>query len=461
MNPRGRPLSPAEREFFVGFFRRLATAGVPSVLLRNYADFPDAIGHDVDVFFRRADLRAALAVFQETLGRSGGEVLHVHERDYVLAVWFRVRRDEPRAIHLDFYHGALTWHGLPYLGDDALLAGARPFKQFQVPRPAHEALNLFLTSLLWGGFFKARYGETIRALIGPPREREEFHRILAREFGAAGRPPFDFADAAPPSDEAQRRYARRLRRAFRWRAFTRKPLASLGRLTRFWWNEFATVFAPPGVFLAVMGPDGSGKSTVLAGLKDRLEYFFGETVEGHWRPSLLPDVGVLLGARTHSDGPVTDPHGRSPQSALPSVLRLFYYWLDYWLGWPRRIWKLKAKNHLVLFDRYVHDLWCDPRRYRLGLSPRSIRWLCRLTPQPDFTFVLLAAPEVIQRRKQEVPLATLRESLARYAAVPAVCPNAQRVDCAPPAETVVEQVCGIVLDSLRHKAARRLGRLAS
>src|SRR5487761_2477320 len=109
MTQRGRPLSPAECEFFEAFFRQLSAAGVAAILLRNYADFPEAIGHDLDVFFR--------------------------------------------------------------------LAGARPFKQFQAPRPAHEALNLFLTSLLWGSFFKARYGETIRVLLEPPGEREEFDRI--------------------------------------------------------------------------------------------------------------------------------------------------------------------------------------------------------------------------------------------------------------------------------------------
>lgn len=460
MTQRGRPLSPAECEFFEAFFRQLSAAGVAAILLRNYADFPEAIGHDLDVFFRRADLRAAVTVFQEALSQSGGEILHVHQRDYVLAVWFRVRRDAPQSIHLDFYHGALTWHGLPYLSDEALLAGARPFKQFQAPRPAHEALNLFLTSLLWGSFFKARYGETIRVLLEPPGEREEFDRILAREFGAAGRPPFDVAGGESPSAEAQRHYARRLRQAFRRRSFARRPAASLFRLARFWARELGTVFAPPGLFIAVMGPDGAGKSTVLAGMKDRLGDYFGETVEGHWRPALLPDVGVLLGARTHTSGPVTDPHGRPPHAALSSAARLFYYWLDYWLGWPRRIWKRKAKNHLVLFDRYVHDLWCDPRRYRLGLAPRVMRWLCRLTPQPDLTFVLVAAPEVIQRRKQEVPLVTLRESLALYESVPAFCRSAHRVDCAPPAEAVVDQICGIVLESLRRQASPQLRRLA-
>src|ERR1041384_5617649 len=104
MNERGRSLTAAEREFFSNFFRRLDQAKIPAVFLRNYSEFPEAIGHDLDIFFRRADLWKALDIFRQILRESGGELIHVHQRDYVFASWFRARRDETAAIHLDFYH---------------------------------------------------------------------------------------------------------------------------------------------------------------------------------------------------------------------------------------------------------------------------------------------------------------------------------------------------------------------
>jgi thymidylate kinase len=454
MNPRGRPLSPVEREFFEKFFRRLADSQVVSVLLRNYENFPAEMGNDLDVFFRRADLQKAVRIFRKTLRESGGEWLHVHERDYVLAVWFRAGRDAPSAIHLDFYHGAFTWHGLAYLNDDELLAASRQWQQFKIPRPAHEAANLFLTSLLWGGFFKARYHEQIRTLLAAPEEKAEFERIVGRRFGAANRPAFIFVREQNPTDKEMRRYAKRLRRAFRLCSFRRNPFVAAFRMSRYWLKELADVFSPPGIHIAVMGPDGSGKSTVIDALKIRIGYYFGETVDGHWRPSVLPDIGVLFGKREKSTGPATDPHGQSPHSPVTSALRFFYYWLDYWIGYPLRVWKPKAKNHLVIFDRYAPDMWCDARRYRLKLPSGLLKCFCRLVPQPDQTFILVADAETIHARKAELPLDTLRELTRRYAEAAKIFPRVQLVDCSRPANEVADEITAGVLNHLKARSRR-------
>src|ERR1044071_2682409 len=101
-----RDLSTAKRELFAKFFAKLDALGIVAILLRNYEKFPASMGHDLDVFFRRKDLDRAIEVFSETLRATGGEVLHIHKRDYVFAVWFRAAPGESLAIHLDFYHGA-------------------------------------------------------------------------------------------------------------------------------------------------------------------------------------------------------------------------------------------------------------------------------------------------------------------------------------------------------------------
>jgi thymidylate kinase len=454
MNQRGRALSSIEREFFEEFFRRLGAAGVARILLRNHEEFPGRMGHDLDVFFLRSDVPRALRVFRETLRERDGEVLHLHERDYVCAVWFRARRDEPLAIHLDFYHGAFTWHGLPYVSESELVAASRPFGKFKALNPAHEALSLFLTSLLWGGFYKIRYRERIRVLLQVPEATGDFFRLLEREFGPESRPPFDFLGDAGPTPEIMQRYAARLRRLYKARSFRHRPFGAAVQLSRFWLKEFGTVLSPPGFCLAILGPDGSGKSTVIQAVRERLDYFFGETEERHWRPHFLRDVGVLLGKREKSTGPVSDPHGRSPHSFPVSAVRFFYYWLDYWLGYPLRVWKFRAKNHLVIFDRYAEDMWCDPKRYRLRLPGGWMKFFCRLTPQPELTFVLLAGAEIIHQRKGEVPLETLRELLHRYGAAAQWNSRTRAVDCGRPVNQIADEIAAAVLAQLKLKLQR-------
>src|SRR4051812_1411548 len=117
MSDRGRTLSAGERGFFELFFQRLRSEKIIHIFLRNYELFPERMGHDLDLFFRRVEVPKAVRLFTRLLHERGGEILHVHERDYVLAVWFRAGTSEPQPIHLDFYHGAFTWHGHSYLSD--------------------------------------------------------------------------------------------------------------------------------------------------------------------------------------------------------------------------------------------------------------------------------------------------------------------------------------------------------
>lgn len=446
-----RALSPAEQRVFRELIARLEACGIPAILLRNYKRFPAEMGHDLDLFVPRAAWPAALGCLRALLAGAGGEIVHIQPLDYVFAVWFRLSEPGAKPIHLDFYHGAFTWHGLPYLNELELVEQRRSFGEFHVPRPAHEALNLWLASLLWGGFLKERYRERILALLAEPGERAEFERVVRGQFGDAGLKAAVLL-SQPTDAAAWRRAAAALRRAFRTRSFLRHPGRSVAGGARHWARECALMFNPPAPHLAILGPDGSGKSSVIAGLKARLGGCFGEVIEHHWRPGVLPDVGVLLGKRAKSTGPTTDPHAKPPHSVPVSLFRLFYYGIDHWLGWPFRVWRPKAKNHLVIFDRYAEDMACDPHRFRLGTPPRLAWLMARLAPRPDLTFVLMADAGVILGRKAEVGMERLIQLLANYRRA-ADLPRAQAVDANRPLEDVVEAISATVFERLKQRAA--------
>lgn len=446
-----RALTAAEQRVFRELIARLEARGLPAILLRNYEHFPAEMGHDLDLFVPRAQWPLALDCLRALLAEQGGEIVHIQPLDYVFAVWFRLSEPGAKPIHLDFYHGAFTWHGLPYLNERELVEQRRSFGEFHVPRPAHEALNLWLASLLWGSFLKERYRERILALLAEPGERAEFERIVGHQFGRTGLQVSQRLQACQDAG-AWRQSAAALRRAFKLRSLRRHPVRSLSNWTRHWLCEISLMFAPPGLQLAILGPDGSGKSSVIARLKSELGDCFGDTLEYHWRPSVLPDVGVLFGRRAKTAGPTTDPHAKPPHSLPASLFRLVYYWLDYWLGWPFRIWRPKAKNHLVIFDRYAEDMGCDPRRFRLATSPRLAWFVARLVPRPNLTFVLLGDADVLLSRKAEVSLESLIKLLANYQHA-AQLPRAQAVDCNQPLEEVVAAIRETVFDHLKQRAA--------
>jgi thymidylate kinase len=191
------------------------------------------------------------------------------------------------------------------------------------------------------------------------------------------------------------------------------------------------------MWLAIVGPDGSGKSSVLDGVERALESRFAGSRRFHLRPNLA--------RRGRAEGPVTDPHGRPNRSAPTSWAKLVVWWLDYCFGYLLRVRPALRDRSLVLFDRYYDDLLVDPRRYRYGASPRLAELIGRAIPHPDVVVVLDAPAEVLQGRKSEVSPEETRRQRDAYLRLAARLPNAHIVDAARPLPQVVAEIAALAI----------------
>lgn len=190
----------------------------------------------------------------------------------------------------------------------------------------------------------------------------------------------------------------------------------------------------PGVWLAILGPDGSGKSSVI----EAVEREAGGSFAGVRRYHLRPHLG-----RTLDPTPVTDPHGRTPRGRLGSLAKLVLWWADCAVGWLVGIRPALRRGDLVLFDRYVHDILVDPRRYRYGGSARLARRAVGLVPRPD-AFVVLDAPvEVLRSRKREVAAGETDRQRSAYRRLADELPGARLVDASRPLEAVAGEVASL------------------
>ena len=206
---------------------------------------------------------------------------------------------------------------------------------------------------------------------------------------------------------------------------------------------------PSGVSVAVLGPDGSGKSSVVRHIIPGLSAAFRRTQYIHLRPA--------VGSRWRIGEPVTNPHRQSARSWPVSVAKICYFLFDYVVGWWILVRPMLVRSTLVVFDRYYHDILVDPLRYRYGGPMWLARWVGKLIPSPDLWILLDAPPEVFQARKQEVPLGETTRQRNAYLALIQERDNSVVLDASQPLDKVVTDVNSAILTFLAERTRKRLG----
>ncbi len=205
-----------------------------------------------------------------------------------------------------------------------------------------------------------------------------------------------------------------------------------------------------GVIIAFLGPDGSGKSSVVKALEDTAPRGFTGVDRYHLFPFRKEgDSGA--GAA------VIDPHRQPPRSYPECVLKLLYLFALYVAGYWLNIRARSRAGRLIVFDRYYHDLLVDPLRYRFGGPMWLARWIGKLIPKPDLWIFLDATAEVLQARKQEVSFdETARQRLA-YTELARGLNNSVVVDASQPLDKVVSDVNSAILTFMAERTRKRIG----
>lgn len=180
----------------------------------------------------------------------------------------------------------------------------------------------------------------------------------------------------------------------------------------------STALVPParGLCIVMLGPDGTGKSTMRAHLLRDLAPMFRQTRSYHFRPRVIGRIGP--------GRPIKQPHSMKARGKVASILYLFTVLADYWLGYLLHIRALLADSSLVVLDRYFHDILLDPVRYRYGGPMWLVRGLQYLVPPRDVLFLVLDADEnIIYARKRELAFEELARQRKAYVAWAKKQPN--------------------------------------
>jgi thymidylate kinase len=155
--------------------------------------------------------------------------------------------------------------------------------------------------------------------------------------------------------------------------------------------------------IAFMGVDGSGKSTLIKGIKKKLKKKYQSIKYIHLRPYLFLTDKSTINKNPHNQKKIKSQF----ESFLKILFWLFMYKIFFFI-------KFKKKNQLIIFDRYAHDLLVDKKRYRFNLTKKLTKYILSFFPTPNLWIILTAPINKIEKRKKELSTSELKRQVKSY-----------------------------------------------
>lgn len=447
----------AIQDFVCGLMDALESADISYCLLRNRKHIPLGLiqGGDIDLCVSSSTSSRKIFSAIEPLR----PVQIICHRD-VIITWYMIAPGV--YVRVDFVHIDLEWKGAVFFSNDRILKSAIADDGILTASRTHEEFIKWMQNILAGGTFKARYEPSIMNAAND--DPVGFQKLLTDTLGMTlGGEYWGLVNRREIAQSV--RLVARTRRVVWLRALRKRPGQTIVGLVDRYRQELSLRLRirPAGLMITVLGPDGSGKSSVCEGILDspKCGMPFSGRHHVHLFKRILPDLGDIakghLIPRNDQSTTTEDPHASPPNGPLVSTLRLLYLTFSSWVSefaWARH---QLSKNAIIVGDRHLVDVVVDPLRFRYGGSRRIGHWLSRLAPQPDLFILLNAPPEVLQQRKQEVPFAETARQVVAYRELAESMNNVHVVDASQSVDDVVAEINHIILDFLEVRAHRSLG----
>lgn len=434
-------------------------AGIDYVVLRNYEELPIRAGNDIDILVAPEQFNDFSTCLLAAASRTGWvEIRRTKRFSFGSYTFGHSKNGSSKLLRWDFLF-PITWRGLEWVDCDTILASRIPYNGFFAPSPGAEAAVLCLKDVIQVGKIRSKYQKRIQTLFyqGP----QEFRSVLLDYWGQETVDWLEECIRRKQWQDIERQivqiHKNRLLRKLRTDFFK-----TGARFFKFLLGHMQDYLRADkrGHFLCLIGPDGSGKTTVAQTLLDELDRAFDGANYYHGHLGILPELKVFWTAFRRSLGrsqntPRETSNPLAGSDTLPrwrALLYVSYYTLEYVLGHLIIYYRVR-RGQLLVFDRYFYDYLIQDAFRRV---PRWFLWLIHtLVPKPDLLIWLRNEPEVIHKRKQELTVEQLRRQLEACEHIMQLSLQGTVVWTNKTADAVVAEVSSHVLQNVAGKRAIR------
>jgi thymidylate kinase len=396
-------------------FERLEQENIQYCLLRDYDQLDQLVnGGEVDLLVRDDQLGQMRSLLVQ-LGFVGlpnwGHAPH----------HFFVAYDQPRDCWLKLDVVTEVAYGKPiHALRTTLAAGCLGNRQrcgpVFVPSPEDELITLLLHCLLDKGRFAPARRQRLRELRHQVADERYLSTLLAQSWGPSMTWPrlaalVDSENWGALLDESKivvEHLASRDRLGTLIRQVRGRVLRKLNRRLQ--------ARRPRSPMIALLAPDGAGKSTLAATIQE--SFYF-------------PVRWIYMGL--YQKGSTNSAFFRLPGLSLTK--RLFTQWWRY---------LNQAQGRLVIFDRYTYDALLPPRQNLSRFRRWRRRLLAHACPAPDLVLLLDAPGDVLFARKGEHNGTVLEEQRQSYLSMQEGLPQMVVIDAARNAEQVRREAISLI-----------------
>ena len=169
-------------------------------------------------------------------------------------------------------------------------------------------------------------------------------------------------------------------------------------------SRFCKLFLGKFYLIVVLGPDGSGKSTLIDNLIKKYQQY-GTNYYSHLYPKLYKYKSLKKAVY---------PYSKKPYPVFIGDLKIIYMFLRNIFCLFNVSFKLKNNSSILWCDRYFFDVFADPLRYRIDKTFLNYKFLNKLVRRPDVIIILNPPLSSILKRSTEISEKELKKQINSY-----------------------------------------------
>ena len=438
-------------------FKTLKDFGLDYCVQNNYQSMPQEIPSDIDIFYRNATeqdldtlisniaLLCDLKVVQKTTMGYWGFVYMLNkatpEIGFQLQLDFQREFSPPKFPNV--YNG------------DSFLNNKQQFKFFFIPQPSDEIKFTLIRRIIKKDFNQSRLDYICQLYDSAPDDcNYKLQEIFPEKIYDLVLQMINNKDIAIFNSN-KRTFYNYVKSESRTNATFPKKIKQLEFNVMYQFSS--RIINPMGLTIAFISPDGGGKSTIIESITSTCKGCFHGIENIYFRPRLFKNLGSYKPINPQGEASSNpDPHAVKPNGVLKSLVRFFFYNLDFLLGNFLKIYPLKIKRRLIIFDRYYYDYYVDLKRYQFNLPKFLPRLFSFMIPQPDLVFVLDAPADVIYSRKQELSITEIERQRTIFKKTAKQLKNAYLINTNQPINDVINEVTKIIIDKKISQTAKKI-----